>query len=179
MHHSVQIWLLGCILILASACWRSSCSLLCWLGRERGTQSIPSVSGWHTRLTARWGYQRVVGPRSQEMNQQVPRKLPTNRPTVLPPRFTSLAALVGRKKSGSVTSCLRPWMWRETHRGLADLWLDQVCKAFAKHPYKCDMCVDYKLCIPVLCFLKINPLGGCRQVIYLLEKKKKNKEKKR
>lgn len=123
---------LDCIVILASAYWRSSCSLRCWLGREHGIQSIPFASGWHMSSTTRWGYQRVVGPRNQEVNQLVPRKVPTNRPTVLPPRFTSLAAQVGRKKSGSITSCLLPWMRRETDRGLADVWLDQVCKALSK-----------------------------------------------
>lgn len=66
------------------------------------------------------------------MNQQVPKKVPTNRPAVLPPRSTSLAARAGRKKSGSVTSCLHPWMQRETDRGLADVCLDRVCNALPK-----------------------------------------------
>lgn len=162
MHYLMQNLMLGCILILASAFWRSSCSPLCWLGRGHGTQSIPSASSWHTSRTARRGYRRVAGQRNQEVNQQVPWKVPTNRPTGLPPRSTSLAARAGRKKSGSVTSCLRPWMRRETDRGLADVCLDQVCNALPKASRssihtKCDMCVDYGLCAPVLCLLKPNP----------------------
>lgn len=36
-----------------------------------------------------------------------------------------------------------------------------------KHPYKCDMCMDYGLCAPVLCFLKANPFGEVADRSYI------------
>lgn len=80
---------------------RCSCCRLCWLARGCGTQSIPSASDWPG--------DRTPGRTREEDRSRAP---PPNATRTPPPRFTSSDARGGRKRSGFVTSCLRPWTAR-------------------------------------------------------------------